>query len=340
VKVEIAVRQAPLGEPLQSAHGRTASRPLVLLRLSDADGVVGHGEAAPLESYDGVTLARTLEELERARVHLERDEPLPPDILPQARAAVDLALWDRAGRLAGQPVWRLLRARSRDTLVPVNATIGAETPEVAARAAAAARAAGYPLVKVKVGGGSIEADRERVRAVREAAGPELLIRLDANGAWSVPEAIEALRALQSLDLEACEEPVHGVSALAEVALATEVPVLADETSADRRLFERRVCTGVCLKIVASGGITGVLRDAERARELGYEVNLASTLDGPLGIAAALHAAAAVVPDRPSGLATLGRFEAPDPLPARGGRMVAPGDPGLLSAALIDEAYSG
>jgi len=90
-----------------------------------------------------------------------------------------------------------------------------------------------------------------------------------------------------------------------------------------------VCDAVCLKVARSGGITGMLESARRARASGYEVYLASSLDGPLGIAAALHAAAVIAPDRPSGLATLLQFaDRDDPLPARDGRIALPDGPGL------------
>jgi L-alanine-DL-glutamate epimerase-like enolase superfamily enzyme len=87
---------------------------------------------------------------------------------------------------------------------------------------------------------------------------------------------------------------------------------------------------VCLKVAASGGITGLLAEAKRARELRYEVYVASTLDGPLGIAAALHAAALLRPERHCGLATLGRFEpeVPPALVPVDGQMTVPAGPGL------------
>lgn len=313
MKLEVSVFEARLGAPLVSAHGTTSLRRLVRVSLTDDEGLTGYGEAAPLEAYDGISLDQVLAALQAWRP----DDPDPQ--LPQAAAALDLARWDLAGKRAGEPVWALLGA-SRAPVVPVNATIGAEAPATAAAQASKARAAGITCVKVKVGTPN---DLERVSAVREAA-PELEIRLDANGAWSVPEAIEALARLSAFDIELCEEPVHGAGALAEVAAASEVPVAADET----RALDRRACTAVCLKIAASGGITGLVRDAERARQLGYEVYLASTLDGPLGIAAALHAAAVVAPDRPCGLATLARFTEPDPLPPVDGTITAPSEPGL------------
>lgn len=319
MRLEYDTLQARLRAPLVSAHGPTSVRPLVRVRLIECDGSFGEGEAAPLASYDGVTVDQVVRALEA----WEPGGALPA--LPQAAAALDLALWDLRGKRAGEPVWRLLGA-SEPPRVPVNASIGAEEPGRAAALALKASAAGFTCVKLKVGIGD---DLARVRAVREAGGAGLRLRLDANGAWSVDEAVSMLEALAPLAIECCEEPVHGARALAQVAAATEVAVAADETAADPVLYERRACSAVCLKIGASGGITGVLRDAERARAAGYEVYLASTLDGPRGIAAALHAAAVVRPDRHCGLATLSLFETVDPLPPVAGVIGAPSAPGLI-----------
>lgn len=313
MKLDCWVVEAQLRAPLLSAHGPTSVRELVQVRLIDDHGLTGYGEAAPLESYDGVSIDQVLVALEA----WGPGDPDPP--LPQAAAALDLARWDLAGKRAGQPIWRLLGA-SRPPVVRCNATIGAEAPAAAAAQASQARAAGFTCVKVKVG---THDDLARVTAVRKAA-PDLEIRLDANGSWTPDEAIAALRELAHLGIECCEEPVHGPDALSRVADAVAVPVAADET----RVLERRVCDAVCLKIAASGGITGACRDAEQARAVGYEVYLASTLDGPLGIAAALHAAALVRPDRACGLATLTRFATPDPWPPADGALNAPSEPGL------------
>ena len=90
-----------------------------------------------------------------------------------------------------------------------------------------------------------------------------------------------------------------------------------------------MCDAACLKIARGGGITGVLDAARRARAAGYEVYLASTLDGPLGISAALHAAAAIKPDRACGLATLGVFDGREPpFSPEAGAMSPPAGPGL------------
>ncbi len=335
MRLRARVVDAPLDAPLRAG---AAPRALILLEIEDADGVVGHGEAAPLPEYDGVSVDDVLSAVATHASELATYE-LPTisdawaacaavDPLPQALAGVDLALWDLAGRRAGSSVSELLGLPDPPP-VAVNATIGAVAPVAAAEEAVAARDAGFGCIKVKVG---TPDDRQRLKAVREAVGPGMLIRVDANGAWDRLTAPERLRALARFDIELFEEPVHGADAIGAVARENPKLALALDESAGAVLGSHapRLCDAVCLKISGSGGITGLLGEAKRARELGYEVYIASTLDGPLGIAAALHAAAAVRPDRHCGLATLGRFGRPVPetlMPA-GGLMRMPAGPGL------------
>ena len=332
-----SVHGVPLNDPLRPTAGSPQLRPLMRVTIEAPDGVVGHGEAAPLEEYDGVSIERVGQALSTYTSVLstaacpETDAYAAcaeADPLPQALAAVDLALWDIAGRRAGRSVTELLGVLNAPP-VAVNATIGAVAPRNAAEEARAALDAGFRCIKVKVG---TPDDRQRLAAIREAVGPELLIRVDANGAWDQLTAPERIRALSRFGIELFEEPVHGLDATEAVARAVPGASLAvDETAgAAVWLRGRRACDAVCLKIAASGGITGLLEDANAARAAGYEVYIASTLDGPLGIAAALHAAAVVRPDRHSGLATLGRFGAPVPagLVPESGMMRAPGGPGL------------
>ncbi|MHB8658185.1 MAG: mandelate racemase/muconate lactonizing enzyme family protein [Solirubrobacteraceae bacterium] len=343
MKVRLELVQTRLRDPFQSAKAAVCGRPLLLLTLEGDDGVCGHGEAAPLQSYDGVGLDEVRAAIEDCRASLEHSDGTEGDrhgllaqcarraVLPQALAAIDLALWDLAGQRAGLPVWRLLGAVAAAP-VDVNATIASADRMGASREAWQARQAGFACLKLKVGIGD---DPGRLAAVRATAGPRTAIRLDANGAWSVPEALAALRVLGPAGIELCEEPVSGLEAIRSVAARAPVPVAIDESARLPGALEDRVCQAVCLKIAACGGISGLLQAARRARAVGYEIYLASTLDGPLGIAAALHAAAAIEPDRPCGLATLGRFQArTDPLPAVGGRISPPGGAGLGGKALL------
>lgn len=336
MKLTVTQTTVPLRVPFAAGHGTVTDRELLLVSLQAADGLVGHGEAAPLESYDGVSLHEVRAALEACAPVLESYRDVAPiadvlarcgeaTVLPQALAAIDLALWDLAGRRINEPVFRLLGA-GQSTPVAVNWTIAAADRSGAAHEAAIARAEGYGTVKVKV---AIGDDAGRLSAVRAFAGPDMALRIDANGTWLPDEAEATLRALAPVGLELCEEPVRGLAAIQALRTLTDVPLALDESADDPEALLRPAADFMCLKISRCGGISGLIDVAGRARAAGYGIYLASTLDGPLGIAAALHAAAVVRPDRACGLATLGLFaERPDPLAPARGSIVPPVGPGL------------
>jgi L-alanine-DL-glutamate epimerase-like enolase superfamily enzyme len=329
VDLDISYLGARLRAPFVSARASIGTVDFVLVRLSDRDGAVGAGEGVALDVPVDVLRAAVEDCRSVLAAGGSHDEVIAAcarvAVIPQAVAAIDMALWDLAGRRAGQPVWRLLGGDSAPA-VDLNATVAVADRAGAAAAAASARAAGFGCVKVKVGIGD---DAGRLAAVRAAAGPDMAIRLDANGVWSEAEALSSLSALEPVGIELCEEPVSDLEPLERVSAQTRVAVALDESAVLPGALDRRVCDAVCLKVARCGGISGLVDAARRARAAGYEVYLASTLDGPFGIAAALHAAAVVHPDRPSGLATLPLFEAwADALPITRGVMSPPEGPGL------------
>jgi L-alanine-DL-glutamate epimerase-like enolase superfamily enzyme len=211
--------------------------------------------------------------------------------------------------------------------VAVNATIGAEDRAGAAAQAAVAAASGFGCVKLKVGTGD---DAGRVAAVRAALGPGAELRLDANGAWSPEEAVRAIETLAPAGLELVEEPVHGLDGLRAVRERVAVRIAMDETAAVPGALASGAADAVCLKLGRCGGISGLLACASLVRASGAEPYVASTFDGPLGIAAALHAAAALRVTPACGLATLDHFAGVEhPLHAREGAIAVPRGPGLL-----------
>jgi L-alanine-DL-glutamate epimerase-like enolase superfamily enzyme len=337
VRLTIQRRTLRFHRPLQTSYGDLVEREIFELAIEGADGVVGRGEAAPLEPYDGVSSERAHAALEAYRPVLAAGDALQggelldacraADGLPQALAAVDMALWDRAGRRAGRPIAELLTEPVLDEVL-VNATIGAEDRAGAAAAAGAARQAGFRCVKLKVGIGD---DAGRVAAVRAALGPDAELRLDANGAWSVNEAVAAIGALSSAGLELVEEPVHGLAALRAVRERVAVRIAMDESAAEPGALASGAADAVCLKLARCGGISGLLASASLVRAAGAEPYVASTFDGPLGIAAALHAAAALRLQPACGLATLELFAGVDTcgLAVRDGAIAVPRGPGLL-----------
>jgi L-alanine-DL-glutamate epimerase-like enolase superfamily enzyme len=327
-----------LRRPLETSYGPVAERELLVVALTDEHGVSGYGEAAPLQAYDGISLARVERALERYRPIVEGaigmngaeivDACRRVEDLPEAFAAIDLALWDRAGRRAGRPVASLLTdTPARE--VPVNATLSALDRAGAAEQARVAVDQGFGCLKVKVGVGD---DAGRVAAVRAVAGPHVALRIDANGAWDVERAVRSIEALSPAGLELVEEPVHGLAGVREVRERVATRVAIDETAAEHGALTAGVADAVCLKISRCGGISGLIAAAALVRASGAEVYVASTLDGPLGVAAGLHAAAALASRGPlpaCGLATLGMFEEhSDTLVPKAGRLALPSGPGL------------
>jgi L-alanine-DL-glutamate epimerase-like enolase superfamily enzyme len=340
-ELRVTSRNLRLRTPLKAAWGELVEREILEVRIDFGDGDFGEGEAAPLEGFDGVSSAAVWSALDaygavlaRASARSTHAELLAACAaerpLPQALAAVDLALWDRAGRRTGFPVAQLIAAGAVST-VRVNATLRAPDRAGAAAAAAAAAEAGFRCVKMKVGIGD---DAGRVAAVRAAVGDEMAIRVDANGAWtSVDEALANLRALAPAGIELCEEPIHGLEEMRAVRAKSPVPLAMDETAAERGAPGSGAADAVCLKIGRCGGISGLLRDARAARAAGTKVYVASNFDGPLGIAAGVHAAAGLRASGPvayCGLATLAAFEDTDGiLEAVDGAVAVPSGPGLL-----------
>jgi L-alanine-DL-glutamate epimerase-like enolase superfamily enzyme len=338
VKLSVQRRTLRLASTLETSYGAVREREILNVSLTDSDGLSGYGEAAPLQDYDGVSVERVARALAAYAPVLESSEGKNGaqlidacrgvDDLPAAFAAIDMALWDRAGRRADKPVAALL-TDSPAPAVPVNATLAALDRAGAASEAAAAVEAGFGCLKVKVGFGD---DAGRVAAVRAAAGLEADLRLDANGAWSVEQAVRAIELLSPAGLELVEEPTHGLEAVREVRERVAVRVAIDETAAEHGALGAGVADAVCLKISRCGGISGLIAAATLVRASGAEVYVASTLDGPLGVAAALHAAAALAsrgPVPPCGLATLALFEdLENPLPAKDGQIALPTAGGL------------
>ncbi len=319
----------PFREPFATTAGVVGARDLLLLRIEDEDGFVGYGEAAPFEPYDGVPLALVAAALSGGP---GSDSP------PQALAAEEMARLDLEGRREGRPL-----GEPGAEAIAVNQTLAGGPPEeVAARAREGARA-GYSCFKLKVG---LPDDEERVAAVREAIGPWPALRLDANAAWTVEEAVERIGRLATFDLQFVEQPCRALDDLARVRRRVEVPVAADEAirSAEdvRAAAQVGACDVVNVKLASAGGFTAT-RDALRvAAQEGLETFLSSTLDGPWGIAAALQLAASEGVSLACGLATLDLFDATLaralPPPAAGLQAVPQG-PGLgvtVGAEALDE----
>jgi O-succinylbenzoate synthase len=247
--------------------------------------------------------------------------------------------WLQAAREAAYDGWP---APVRSA-VPVNCTVPAVGPE---KAAEIVRASGCATAKVKVAepGQTLADDLARVEAVRDAIGAGR-VRIDANGAWSVDDAVRCLKELKRFDLEYVEQPCAAVEDLAAVRRRTDVWVAADESirrAEDPMLVKKLEAADIAvLKVQPIGGVRACLDIAE---QLGLPVVVSSALETSVGIAAGV-ALAAALPELPyaCGLATVSMFTsevvAEPLLPVDGFlpvKRVQP-DPALLEAARADAA---
>ena len=291
-------------QPVATSHGPIDRRDVLVLSVTDAEARWGHGEASPLPGFG----PDTLDDAEAALRSWAQGDDRALNSSPSAAAAVDSAQLDLAAQAAGVPMHIHLASGSPNSVPLAALLVGAVNGDQCS-AVALAVASGHRTVKVKVGGRPITDDRERVRAVRDTAGHRVAIRLDANGAWSVDEAIEALQEFASLGIELVEEPAAGgPKALEQVAARTEIPVAADESTIhpDRfaELLRSRSVGVVVIKPSAIGGPTEAARRITKAREAGLAVVVTSMLEGAIGVAAAAHLASATAAIDPEpGLAT-------------------------------------
>jgi L-Ala-D/L-Glu epimerase / N-acetyl-D-glutamate racemase len=321
----------PFKRPFVTSAGVTTARELLLLRIEDSDGNVGIGEAAPFEPYDGVTLDDVVVALRLRR--RKRDTAAPP----QAHAATEMAQLDLEGRRSGKGL-----TDPGAEAIPVNLALPAGPPDEVAELAREGLAAGYSCFKLKVG---TPDDAPRVHAVREAIGDWPALRLDANGAWGVEQAVTAINLFSSYDLQLVEQPCKTLEGLASVRARVDVPIAADESIATSADVEAAAAAGACdivnIKLAASGGFGAAREAIQTARRKGMEPFVSSTLDGPWGIAASLQVAASEGISLACGLATLDLFDAriagalPGP---KQGLLAVPEGPGL-GVNVSDEALA-
>ncbi len=297
--LSFSVLDLPSRHDFRIAREGARLRRSVWVRLRAADGTEGWGEAAATPYYGETaeTVTAALPALGKAlwgavgedALALERaDRALAriPGPNASARAALSAALHDLAGKRLGVAVWTLL---GLDASAPRSSfTVGLDRPEVFREKVR--EAAGYPILKLKVG---TEHDEELLRIVREEA-PAATLRVDANTAWSVKQAIRALPLLEEYGVELVEQPVSAedLDGLAQVRRRARLPIVADEScrvAADVPRLAGRV-DGVNIKLAKCGSLREALRIVHAARAHGMSLMLGCMVESTLGIAAAVQLA--------------------------------------------------
>ncbi|MPZ23620.1 MAG: o-succinylbenzoate synthase [Dehalococcoidia bacterium] len=345
----------PLVRPFTTSGGTIEAREGAIVTLTNNDGVVGVGEAAPLPGFAPGTVEDVTDAIGRLSGSLLGAHPDAAEAMvdgldtsqPGLSAlvfALDTALHDLRARRAGVAVAALLSESHRGE-VSVNAVVAATGSHEAASRAAEAASAGFRCVKLKVGViGSPEAELMRIAEVRRALGGDVSLRLDANGAWSVEDAIRIIGGSERYNVELVEQPVSpdDLGGMARVRAAVEVPIAVDEpvTSCEqaRRVVTAGAADVLVIKLLSVGGLRRARAIVRLADEAGLQVIATTAIDSGIGVAATLHFAASIQTEFACGLATLpwltGSLIKPD-LAVDGGTMKVPQAPGL--GVTVDES---
>ena len=307
-RVETIPVEVPLKEGLttKTAGGEHVVSPYVVVRVHTDAGLVGLGEATLSPRWSGETSPGCVAAIEGLiGPAITGQDPIAITALrrtidgtirhnPFAKAAVEMALWDIAGKAAGQPVYQLLGGKVKDEL-PMKMVVGAFPVDQAVALAQRFLDWGATCLKVKVGLDPTT-DIARVHAVREAAGPDIPIGIDANQGWDLATARRCLADMG--DLLFAEQPVPTTDPrdLARLRGDTRIPIMADEsvfTLQDaRRLTELGACYILSVYPGKHAGIAATREIAHVARAAGVVCSMGSNLELGIATAAMLHLAAA------------------------------------------------
>lgn len=311
----------PLEPPLQMGDFTLERRRGLLVRLEAETGAVGWGDAAPLPSFSSETLSDVV-------VHARSEAPqwvgtsLPgadddfgqslralssgTDGPPSLQFAMESAFVSLVAAMRGASLPAVLGA-PRST-VALNALITRPENEGAAQAARY-RTQGYRAVKVKGGRASVREEAEWLRAIRQALGERMALRVDANRAWTLSEGIAFAEATRDLDISYVEEPLADRAYLGELTAKTDLSIALDETTREvgpSVLSDEFPVSAVVLKPTLLGGLQTTLQWYRAARDNNVTPVLSAAYESGVGLRM-LVALAAVGPDTPVGLSTYDRL---------------------------------
>lgn len=284
----------PFTYPFTISKGTKTHQPTFIVEL-EWKGIRGYGEAPAIAYYD-ITVEKMAEDLERKRPVLEKFNLTDPERYwhflhhlfpnnPFLVCALDMAGWDLWGKMLGKPLHRLWGLDP--ALSPVtDYTIGIDSPEAMVRKM---KEKEWPVYKVKVG---FDGDMDMLRQLRGHTSAPL--RVDANAAWTLEQALEKLPVLHTLGVELVEQPLakDNWEGMAKLYAESPIPLYADESC----VFEADVAKckghfhGINIKLTKCSGITPARRMIRQARELGLKVMLGCMNESSIGTAAMIHLA--------------------------------------------------
>lgn len=308
-EVRLGKISVPLRTPFKTALRTVTSVEDVIVEIHTDDGRIGYGEAPPTGAITGDTTLAIIgaiqDHIGKSLLGMDVDDfedlmqKLQKSIVgnTSAKAAVDMALWDLYGQKYGIPVYKLMGGARKN--ITTDITISVNDPETMVKDSLIALNRGYDCLKMKVGINP-EMDVARLKAVRQAVGNDVTIRIDANQAWTPKQAVKILNAMQEqgLQIELVEQPVpaHDLEGMKYVTERSYVPVLADESlysPADAAtILHMGAADLLNIKLMKCGGLYNALKICTLAEVYGVECMIGCMLEAKISVNAAVHLACA------------------------------------------------
>lgn len=303
--VEIFLFDIPLLSPFRISIGEVRAANDLLVRVHTDKGVIGLGEACPFPPITGETQATNAAAARAIRDIIIGKDPLAIDDRlreigtlvhsnPSAVAAFDMAFHDILGKVAGLPLFRLLGGTK--SVFETDITTSIDTLDAMRAESKKYADMGYRTIKVKVGLDPDE-DFARLEAIRDAVGPRIAIRIDANQGWTVPQAVYALNKMAPLRIELCEQPVRAadIAGLRAVRAQSPIPIMADEAlfrpDDAIALIRAEACDSFNIKLMKAGGMLNAVRIAHIADAANMRCMVGCMLETRLALTAAAHVVA-------------------------------------------------
>lgn len=308
-EIRIGKVSIPLKKPFKTALRQVNSAEDIIIKVVADSGEIGYGNAPPTavitgDSQDSV-IAAIRDTIGPKIIGMEVDnlETIMTTIDEamlhnhSAKAALDIAVHDLFGKLYGIPLYKFFGGYRN--VMTTDLTISVNAPEEMVRDSLEAMAEGYTELKLKVGT-DVEMDMKRVKAIRQAVGSEVKIRLDANQGWLPKEAVRIIRKFEDmgLNIELIEQPVkaHNFEGLKYVTDNVETNIMADESSFGPyevfTLLGMRACDLINIKLMKAGGLHNAIKIANFAETMGVECMMGCMLESKVGITAAASIAGA------------------------------------------------
>jgi len=308
-KIETAEVNIPLVTPFKTALRTVDSVNDIIVRITADDGQTGYGEAPPTAVITGET---------KGSIRCAIEDFIAPPLIgmeienldeimkvlhktmiknTSAKAAVDMAVYDLFAKSCGMPLYKVLGGSKVE--IETDLTISVNETEEMVKDSLLAIQQGFRILKIKVGKEG-QKDVERIKTIRQAVGPDIKLRIDANQGWSAKDAVRIIRKLEDMgiDMDLVEQPVsaHDFEGMKLVTSQVQTPILADESVFSAmdaiHIIKERAADLINIKLMKTGGIYEALKVCAIAECYEVECMIGCMLESKIAVSAAAHLAAA------------------------------------------------